>query len=147
MLNIRSFKVTDIRNISLRKEQSELLLAIDNFDQYGIIISNTYNPITVELNNKIILIGGIMRLLPHSGEGYFLIGDTFTEAFKSHGKSLIKGIRRYIQDSPFKRISTYVREDFPEAQKFIEVLGFRKEGLMNKVTADIQNAFLYAMVR
>jgi len=148
MLEVKPFHQNDITNIKVRKEQVEVLENLDNLRNYAIIIERVGNAVTVSKSGEVVFIGGVSPLHNHVGEGFFIFSENFPSVFKQHAKEIIKGMRDYIALHMFKfrRIQTHVRTDFPEARRFIEVLGFQCEGVMRNYTPDNKDAYLYSRV-
>lgn len=145
---IRDFIPSDADLIDVQEKQLDLTLAIDSWYNYGVRLKElSYKPITVVSNGKVVLIGGLIPILPHMAEGYFLLSKEFKNEFKKEAKTYIKEIGKYINESPFTRIQTSCRCDYPEAKRFLEFLGFESEGLMRQGNPDKTDAIRMVIIR
>jgi len=67
---------------------------------------------------------------------------------KDHLKSLIKELRRLLQlgakKFQLRRLHAYVDTDFDKGRRFIEFLGFEKEGLLRKYSYYGKDQFIYS---
>lgn len=96
-------------------------------------------------DNEIIFCAGIIT--PHAkvAECWTLMSKDFDEHGMFAARS-IKGFLDWVQ--PFyHRFQMSVKEDFPEAQKFAEFLGFKKEGLMRKFDTEGNDYWLYSRIK
>lgn len=99
---------------------------------------------TLIVDNEIICCSGIVS--PHTGvaEAWLVAGENFDK----HGMIISKTIKNFLKwTQPFyHRFQMSVLEDFDEAIRFAEFLGFEKEGLMRNFDSDGNNYYLYAKV-
>jgi hypothetical protein len=145
---IRPFQVSDIFEIEIRKEQSEFYKMGFDLEEYGRLLYNSYQPLTlVDKYSKIVWIAGMMPLSMYTAEAYFLTADGFEEAFKEAPKFFIKALREGVIESPFKRVQTWCIADFKKAEKLIRVLGFEYEGTLRKASIDGKDIKMFSMVK
>lgn len=147
MFLIVDFKPEDILHIDIRPEQYDILDAVDNLQEYGVLLANTYNPKTVIYNHKILMIAGIAPLNKHVGEGYFILSKDFENDFKTIGITLSKEIRRYIDQTDFVRVQCTCRKDYPKAQRFVEFFGFKNESVMEKASTNGTDLIMYKRIK
>lgn len=62
-------------------------------------------------------------------------------------KVIKKWIAELMEDRSLHRIQCHVREDHPQALRFVQVLGFKWEGTNIKFTQDGADCFEFAIVR
>lgn len=98
---------------------------------------------TALVDGRVYISAGIYLLAPYMGEAWSLISEEFSQAPKSVKIKIIKELRKGIQRSDLQRIQANTEEDFTEARRFLEFLGFRKEGIMENYTAKGENSVLY----
>ena len=55
--------------------------------------------------------------------------------------------RRVFDESGYRRLEAYVDPTFAEAIRWVELLGFKREGLMKKFTPEGDDQLLYARTR
>lgn len=95
-------------------------------------------------NGHLIVAGGIFEIWPGMGEAWLIPSDKI----KNYKLKMIKTLRQHmdkiIQEDNLVRLQASVREDFETAHRFIEFMGFKREGLMTNYGPDGANHFLYA---
>ena len=119
-----------------------------------IMISQFVNDVVVKnlaftgiLNGKIVASGGIYPMWDGVGEAWFIGSNSIL----NHPILITKTIKKYLKDlmdlNNFHRVQAFVREDWNEAQRWIKVLGMKKEGTAHKFCAHGINYNLYAKVK
>ena len=100
--------------------------------------------VTIEDKGRILCCGGIQEVSPGVGNAWFIM----VPEGKKHKKEIIKVVVEEIADAlkRFHRIQCVVQKDFQEGQRFVEWLGFRREGELRCFTADKKNVYSYAIV-
>ena len=95
---------------------------------------------------RIIACGGIMELWQHHGDAWFY----GTHLLPKNAKSIIKVTRKTIdliaKHKEYKRVSTHVLTDWKEAVRFIEYLGFKREGFHQKYGPNETDYYTYAKI-
>jgi hypothetical protein len=105
---------------------------------------NKGSPITIMINNKPILCGGIYEIHPSRGVCWVLMS---AEAGKYFVR-LLRVAERFISTSPFRRIEAYVDRDFEQAHRLVLLLGFDLEGdCLRCFLPNGGHASLYARVK
>lgn len=104
--------------------------------------------VTLWDEDLVIMCGGVVRSV-HKGIGEFwMIPSVHIGMYK---KSVFKTALNFIDDMikkfGFYRLQVTIKESDPAAIRYIEHLGFEREGLMRKFGPDRQNYLLYARVK
>lgn len=98
-------------------------------------------------NGHLIVSGGIFEIWPGHGEAWLIPSDKIED----YKLKMIKTLRSYIdkitEEDQLVRLQASVREDFPVAHRFIEFMGFKREGLMKNYGPDGANHYLYARTK
>jgi len=100
---------------------------------------------TMMEGDEVLACGGIFTIEKGIGFLWAYISD---EA-KGHGRSLIMHSRRMVAGAVKNgcfRVQAVVRADKPEYERFIELVGLSKEGLMRKATPERNDLFMYAKI-
>ena len=148
VFQIRDFHIKDMFNIKIRKEQEEVLTFANYKLDYANMISRCYAPKTlINSEGKPVWIAGIQYLHNKCGEGFFLTGDGFEEAFKIAPIFFLKIMKQYMVESPFNRLQTFVKKDFTKAEKLVILMGLQKEGTLIQGGYAGEDVHLYAWVR
>lgn len=120
--------------------------AIKNYPYMEVPDDNTY---CVIYESAIVAVGGLQV----RWEGVGLLWLMMTAECKKdgmHGVRALYAIKEkmeyLIEINKLHRAEAYVRTDFPQAIKMIEVFGFKREGLMKQQCPDKGDSWLYAKV-
>lgn len=95
------------------------------------------------LDSEVIGCAGIAECWPGRAEAWTLLAVDAFEVFRH----IHRTVRRVLADSPWHRVEMKVDADHSAAIRWAEHLGFEREGLMRKYTADQRDVFLYARVK
>jgi RimJ/RimL family protein N-acetyltransferase len=110
--------------------------------------NSAYGPaFSGKLDGKIIGCGGVRILWSGVGEAWALFSKDITGCPKEAYYYIHKFLHKIIRDWRLHRVQAHVRTDVPVAVRYLENLGFEKEGLMSKFDTDKRDHFLYALVR
>lgn len=139
---------------SLREEQREALCGFEgvpgawaNIGFYA-RVNHGKNKSFVEYNEdgEVLAIFGYMNLFCNTYDNWMLVnGDVVSKAPKEALKIIRTG-KEYVAALPKGRHQTTVRVDFPRGQKFMEALGFCKEGLMKQYINDL-DVYMYSYIK
>lgn len=95
------------------------------------------------LDGQVIGCAGIAECWPGRAEAWTLLAPDAFDVFRH----IHRVVRRVLADSPWHRVEMKVDADHAAAVRWAEHLGFEREGLMRKYTADQRDIFLYARVK
>ncbi len=120
-------------------------LDIREGDTIGVILQDFPTPgWTMFSETDILACGGIVQ----AGGGVGNVWAYISDKARGHGVSLLRFSRsamdRALSIMLFHRLQTVVRTDRPEYERFVELLGFEKEGRLRKATSTQEDLFLYA---
>lgn len=103
------------------------------------------NAFTLYQGNEIVGCGGIMKIWDGFGEAWTL----FTRLLFQNPKTVHKTVKyimgELIKEEGFKRVQAVVDASNERAVRWIERLGFEREGLMRKYIGD-KDFYLYARI-
>ena len=110
----------------------------------GIQSPDPHHAKAIEIDGELLCCGGIHEMGPGVGSAWFMM----THHAKKHKQQIVELVvgELYKALNHYHRIQCLVLKDFVEGQKFVEWLGFRKEGELKKFTPNKQNVYLYAIV-
>lgn len=98
------------------------------------------------LNGKIIASGGIYPMWNGVGEAWFVGSNSIL----NHPILITKTIKKYLKDlmnlNNFHRVQAFVRKDWNEAKRWIEVVGMQQEGIVRSFSPDGRDHILYARI-
>lgn len=112
--------------------------SLDAYAEYGQSFSLLDN------NNLVIAMGGIVAKWPGVGIAWIAAQEELNPYRFIFAKNVKKELNRIAFEVGYHRIETTVRTDFPEAVKFIEWLGFDKEGLLKQGLPGKVDCYSYA---
>ena len=98
-------------------------------------------------SGHLIVAGGIYPVWDGLGEAWMIPSDKIEEYKLSIVRHLRRHIDKIVDEDGLRRLQAAVRSDFPAAHRFIEFLGFRREGLMRSYGPGGDDYFMYARVK
>lgn len=97
-------------------------------------------------NGHLVVSGGIYPIWDGMAEAWLIPSDEMPR----YKLKMIKILREHIDlitaEDGLRRLQATVRADYPVALRFIEFMGFKKEGLMKNFGPDGTDHFMYARV-
>ncbi len=103
--------------------------------------------ISVIRNGYLLGSGGVFPIWEGLGEAWVMPSNLVS----SHKKMFVKLIRSNLEQMTekfnFRRVQATARADLPKAQRFLEFLGFEREGLLKKYGPDGSDHILYAKIK
>lgn len=92
------------------------------------------------VNGKVIGIAGFLQLDVQRAIIFAILDKNSGE----HFLAIHKAVRRFLELQPFPRIEAAIDCNFDQAVRWIEMLGFEKEGRMKKYFSNNNDAYLYS---
>ena len=155
MIKIIPFEPWHLELIDVQEEQRYLYEYYQQVgitpEQYGDILIATAikengNPCAWSYykDGEILGCGGIAQTnLPHIAEAWCIFGKDFKLCFKT----AVKRIREAVELCDHLRIQAFTETDFISAQRFLEFLGFQKEGILKRQGIDTRDNIIYSIIR
>jgi len=101
---------------------------------------------TIRDGNHILSCCGVRVLWPGVGEAWLI----FSPEIEKHTLEATKIIRTYlakiIADCELRRVQAFATVNSPKAARYLEVLGFQREGVLRKLGRDGSDHYCYAIV-
>ncbi len=93
--------------------------------------------------------GGLKIMWPGVAESWILLFDGIEEnGFRQEVYlQVVKLMIRVVNDFNLHRIQAHCKTDYPLNMKFLENMGFKREGIMRKFGFDKSDHYMYAWVR
>ena len=99
------------------------------------------------LDGRVIGSAGIMTMWPGVGEAWLL----FSKEVENHKRFVYETVTEYlitlVCDLDLRRVQAHCNANLPVAIRFLEQMGFEREGLMRKYGTDGSDHYLYSIVR
>lgn len=95
------------------------------------------------VDGQVVGCAGISECWPGRAEAWTLLAPDALAVFRE----IHRTVRRVLADGPWHRIEMKVDAGHAAAARWAEHLGFEREGLMRKYTADQRDVYLYARVK
>lgn len=156
MIEILPFEPWHLELMDIRKEQQYILKYLNDMDlsleKYGetlvrcAIREFNGNPCawTYYKDGEVLGAGGILQLnYAHVAQAWCIFGENFQTCYKT----AVKKIKNSLLEIPSLRIEAYTETDFPQAQRFLEYLGFEKEGILRRQGIDTRDNIVYSIIR
>jgi len=97
-------------------------------------------------DGKIMACAGIRVLWPGVGEAWAIFSDEVEKYPKEAYVLVAHFALQLIKDFGLKRLQAYCDTDNPLAVKYLENLGFKREGLLRKYARDGKDQFIYSII-
>lgn len=94
-----------------------------------------------------VMCAGVRTLWPGVGEAWILLSPEIVNFKKEMYYTVIQYLEKIIKENGLWRVQAHARTDVPVAVRFLEHLGFEREGLMRKFDPQGRDCFLYALVK
>ena len=91
----------------------------------------------------VLLCAGLVKQWSNRAVAWSLISEHAGRQFVRIHKS----VRRFLDSADFNRVEAYVDADFQQGHRWIEMLGFQREGYMRQFTPDGKDSILYSRVK
>jgi len=101
---------------------------------------------TLKDEGEVLACFGICNIYGGVGTAWAFVSDKARHHGASLPKAMIAKLKECFDVMKFHRLQTVVRIDSKEYQRFVELIGFQREGLLRKATPSKQDVFLYSMV-
>lgn len=142
MIRIRQFRVEDAEGMVLRP--------IFHSSSKEMFIKESYlgkSFSIYEVSTDLILAcATLIKISAHAATLNMLMADCFVKVKKELIWVLRESIGHYMRELELSRVHATIRADFPNAEKWIKIVGFEKEGLMRCYGPDKEDHFLFAKV-
>lgn len=140
-MKIAPFRAGDLALLDLQKAQASFSELIAD-PQYGVSIERAGQSYTVWVDGAPILCAGLIPLWQDRATAWALVSMHAGR----HFFSIHRAVRGFLKQAPYRRIEATVQAGFPEAWRWIQLLGFEHEGLMRAYAPDGSDHHLFARV-
>ena len=97
-------------------------------------------------NGHLVVSGGIIPIWERMGEAWLIPSDQIPKYKLKIIKTLRDHISSITEEDGLRRLQATVRTDYEVAVRFIEFMGFKREGLMKNYGPDGVDHFMYARI-
>jgi RimJ/RimL family protein N-acetyltransferase len=101
---------------------------------------------TLKISNRIVGSGGLVCMDAHKAEAWLMLSTLFYKHKHIAIRTLLRKFDELIDEYQFKRIQALVPPGFTEGQRFIEWLGFEKEGTLRKFSHENEDMIMFAKI-
>lgn len=140
-MEIRGFRPDDLQVIALQPAQA---VAVEEMarPEYAVELQRHGPCFTVTRTGEVIACIGVVWKYPTHGHAWALLSAEAGSCMLG----ITRAVRRWLRFHNAGRIETAVDCDFPAAIRWVEMLGFEREGRMRAFTPDRRDCYLYAQV-
>jgi RimJ/RimL family protein N-acetyltransferase len=116
----------------------------DYFDpQYGAALMNGGPCFTALNNDEVLGCSGVIKQWDNRAIAWALISEFSGKNFVG----IHRAVSRFLDLSEFNRIEAFVDADFEQGHRWIQMLGFEREGYMRQFSPDGRDSVLYARLK
>ena len=138
-----AFDILD-RNVD---EENVWLSRFGDFEDFIKIWEKGGPSYTLFIDNQIVFCGGVVDMRWNRGEAWTLLSSLFYKYPKACVKTIKNELGRIIREFSFERVQAIVEPEDNRAIRFIEYLGFEREGLLRKYLPDGKDMLMYARIQ
>lgn len=140
---VRPWVKGDNERIELQEQQRYLTIVSNPSDVDLTALSEEGLAWTGEVDGQIMAIAGVIPQWSNRAIAWALI----SKYAGAHFIEIHRAVRRFLIHCPFVRVEAQVDVGFPEANRWMNMLGFELEGYMRAYRPDGADMLLYARVR
>lgn len=141
-MHIEPFQPKHLETLVLQESQAGFSRFFDD-QEYAPALINAGPCFAATENGVVYACAGIVHQWDNRAIAWGLIG----EAAGSHFVKIHRAVRRFLDMSPVRRVEAFVDADFDAGHRWIQMLGFEREGFMRAFTPLGKDAVLYARIR
>ena len=145
MINIRPYKEDDYLNIQRRHFDA---LTFMNFPEPELIAKKFAKGIayTIEVPEGLVASGGVIPLWKGVGEAWVVTSELVETYPVLFAKTVWRKLHEIISSNGIERIQTTIHKNHIVSQRWVERMGFKNEGLMQKYLGG-EDYYRYALVK
>lgn len=142
MMHIIPFQPAHLEHIMLQPAQVGFSQYFD--PQYGPALRDGGPCFTgLDDDGNVVGCSGVIKQWDNRAIAWALLSDwSGKHFFKIH-----KAVKRFLDMTEFPRIEAFVDADFEQGHRWVEMLGFEREGYMRQFTPAGKDAVLYARLK
>ena len=145
-MRIEQFHPEHLRGLEPHRDSDRALLApVLANPQYGEALAAAGPCFTGFVDDRAIGCAGVICLDENRDRGH--VWALMTAQTGPHMLAITRAIWGFLRTTAIRRLETQVFIDWPPGPRWVEMLGFEREGLMRRYTPDNRDAWLYAKVR
>jgi hypothetical protein len=99
------------------------------------------------IDNQVVFCAGVVDMLWQRGEAWTLLSSLFYKHPRVCARIVKSELGRIIKDHDYKRVQSIVEPEDTKAIRFIEWLGFEREGLLRKYMPSEKDMLMYARIQ
>jgi len=142
-LRLEQFKMEDAVNLTGCTVEE---ITPERMKKWAAIYEGESESYTIFFEDKVISCGGVRILWAGTGEAWIMLSQETKKYCRVHAmtKSVFEAI---IEKHNLDRVHAFVRADKPEFLRYVEYMGFEREGLCKKFGPDGHDSYIYARVK
>lgn len=137
-------------HMKIRSEQAHTFNPTDWEEIYKLHAwLNILTPMNYSLyhGRNLLMMSNILPVAPQVGEISFLTDENMVQASISVKRKLMLLFKKALDELPFPRLQSKVDVKFEAGQKFVERLGFEKEGVLRKFGPSRDDYIMYGLLK
>jgi hypothetical protein len=144
-MTIVDFHPEHLRGLELANDKEALMMApVIAKPDYAEGLVTAGPCFTAHTDNwAVIACGGVFKQGEHRG----IVWALMTPATRFYMTSITRAIVRFMDGCGIRRIEAAVDAEYEISQRWHELMGFKREGLMDCYTPDGRDAYLYARIK
>lgn len=140
-MNVVPFEPEHLETLMLQPSQAHFYNFFD--PAYGQALVESGPCFTGIHNGEIIACSGVIKQWDNRAIAWALISENAGRQFVR----IHKAVKRFLDTTDFNRVEAFVDAGFEEGHRWIQMLGFQREGYMREFSPNGSDAVLYARIK
>lgn len=136
------FKAEHLHTLNLQSAQA-LFGPLLTDAEYGKSLEAAGNAFTGIVDGETIICSGVVEQWQNRAIAWALISENSGK----HFVAIHKAVSRFLKVCDYKRVEAYVDDRFEQGYRWMDMLGFKHEGLMTAFSPNGSNMHLYSKVK
>lgn len=146
-LTLEPMKMDDLLQMELRERDIDMLASMD--DWLGNIweMKNRGYGYTIYHEEDVVAVAGVTRIVSGVAEIWTITGKLVEKYPKDFHKMCLRIIEEAFEIGGLHRLQCTAEVDYDRTIKWLERLGFEREGMLRNYTPDKRDMYIYSIVR
>lgn len=146
-LTIKEMRMDDLLHMELRDQDVGMLARMDDWVGNVWEMKNKGYAHTLYHEDKVVACVGVMHVIEGVAEIWAITGKLVEKYPKDFHKTCLKIIKDAITNNNLRRLHCTAEAEYDRTIKWLERLGFEREGTLRNYTSDGKDMYIYSIIR
>ncbi len=139
-MQVHPFQMDDLRTLKLQPAQVHCM---DSITEDVLASHESLDAYTLRVGDEVVAVAGLMWFWEGRAMAWSYIGANAGQ----HMRALTRVVRDFLDHCTVRRVEAYVDPEFDAGLRWVELLGFKREGLLEGFLVDGRDQVLFARVQ